>query len=51
VGCGVFADTKHPPFADGTFFSKEVQKKANPYPALFRKEGGSAEPGVLTAAR
>ena len=40
-------EAKHPPSADGTFFSKEGGVKFCHFLTLFRKEGGSAEPGVL----
>jgi len=38
---------KHPPPAGGTLFAKEGKDGTDLTPALFCKEGGSAEPGVL----
>ena len=44
LGC---CGKKHPPPAGGTLFKKEGKVWNELTPALFRKEGGSAEPGVL----
>ncbi|MCL2816216.1 MAG: hypothetical protein FWD23_16610, partial [Oscillospiraceae bacterium] len=44
---GLEYNEKHPPVATGTLFTKEGKDGTDITPALFRKEGGSAEPGVL----
>jgi len=42
---------KHPPPAGGTLFTKEGGVERAFVFALFRKEGGSAEPGVCLIAQ